>query len=291
MNSYLYVRVKDELCPDSNWELSSVVEKILKLQMNRLPKREASDEETRYPDNQASMRAFLDKFFARHYFQIQNSMIEYMTSEEFIDLLQFGELNILDIGSGPAVSSLAITDILACVLKNLRDTRKIGINYFLNDTVNICLGVGKELLNAYFLLLRQDNTELFNNITLSLKEGFPTNINQLMRIEKNYGEYDIVSFSYVITPLNEQEDLGKLADSFLKIESMFNPNGRILILQDKFKEDLIRKITGSIGKKYKQEELSQYVYSSDNNNELHTYTYYSSLYSPGASSRAGLIAV
>jgi hypothetical protein len=119
------------------------------------------------------MRAFLDTFFTRHYFQVQDSLLEYMTSEEFIFLLKIGKLNILDIGSGPAVASLAITEILACVLKNLTGTKKIRINYFLNDPVNICLGVGKELLNDYFLSIRQDNQKLLNNVALSIKEVFP----------------------------------------------------------------------------------------------------------------------
>jgi ribosomal protein RSM22 (predicted rRNA methylase) len=173
MSSYLYDRVKDELCPDNIWQLSDVLERLLNRQINRLPKIETNDEETRYPDDPASMRAFLDTFFTRHYFQVQDSLLEYMTSEEFIFLLKIGKLNILDIGSGPAVASLAITEILACVLKNLTGTKKIRINYFLNDPVNICLGVGKELLNDYFLSIRQDNQKLLNNVALSIKEVFP----------------------------------------------------------------------------------------------------------------------
>jgi ribosomal protein RSM22 (predicted rRNA methylase) len=271
--------------------LSGILKSILNRQINRLPKRKTSDEKTRYPDDPASMRAFLDTFFTRHYFQVQDSLLEYITSEEFIGLLEIGKLNILDIGSGPVVASLAITEILVCVLKNLTDTKKIKINYFLNDPVNICLGVGKEMLNDYFLSIRQENQNLSNNIVISIKEGFSSNIKQLMRIQRNYGQYDIVSFSYVITPLNEQENLNRIRDGFLRIESLCKPIGKILILQDKFKEALTGKITGTIGKTYKEQELSQYVYSSNNSNETHTYTYFSCLFSPQANCQVGAIAV
>jgi type I site-specific restriction-modification system R (restriction) subunit len=112
-----------------------------------------------------------------------------------------------------------------------------------------------------------------------------------MRIQRNYGQYDIVSFSYVITPLNEQESLNRIINGFLKIESLCNPIGKVLILQDKFKETLMRKIASAIGKTYKKQELSQYVYSSNNSNETHTYTYFNCLFSPQVSCQGVAIAV
>ena len=115
----LLKRVSGELCPEGNWRLSDVMEKLLRLQINSLPKRTVSEEETRYPTQPASMRAFLDSFFARHYFQVQDGMLAYMTSEEFLNLLDKRELNVLDIGCGPAVASLAITDMLTCILRHL----------------------------------------------------------------------------------------------------------------------------------------------------------------------------
>ena len=99
-------------------------------------------------------------------------------------------------------------------------------------------------------------------------------------MKKNYGEYDIIIFSYVATPLNEQESNDRIASAFLEMELICKKNGKILIIQDKFKEILMRKITRLVGKSYKEEELSQYVYSSSNSNEIQTYTYLSCLYSP-----------
>lgn len=291
MNIDLYNEVKAELCPDGNWKMNGTLERILNRQINHFPKRETSDEETRYPEDQTSMRAFLDKFFFRHYFQVQNSLLEYMASEEFIDLIKIGRLNILDIGSGPAVASMAITDILVCVLKNLNVQKIIRISYFLNDPVNICLGAGKDFLNSYFLSIKKSEQKLCNNIVLTIEKDFPSNVKQLMRIRRNYGEYGIVNFSYVITPLQEQKGLTGIKNGFLEIELMCNPKGRILILQDKFKEALIRKITSAIGERYKKQELSQYVYSSNNSNEIQTYTYFDCIYSPQSNGQGRAIAV
>ena len=102
------------------------------------------------------MRAFLNKFFARHYFQVQDSLVDYMTSEDFHALLDTQELRILDIGSGPAVASLAISDMVACILDNLRQTnqqvkgRKVRISYVLNvEDLKKSVKVLDEALKVY----------------------------------------------------------------------------------------------------------------------------------------------
>ncbi len=287
----LYNSVRDELCHNGVWKISDDLERILNRQINRFPKRETNDEETRYPEDKASMGAFLDKFFPRHYFQVQNSIIEYMTSDEFVDLIKTGTVNILDIGSGPAVASLAITDILVGVLKTLELNKMVSINYILNDPINICLGVGKDLLNSYFLTLKKGKTGICNNIILAIAQKFPSNVKQLARINKNYGEYSIVNFSYVATPLREQETLNEIRNGFSQIESMSSPKGKILILQDKYKESLIKSITKEIGESYKEKHLNQYVYSSDNSNEVQSYTYFGCLYSPQNKSQHRAIAI
>ncbi len=60
--------VLKSLCPDGIWRLSGVIESLLQRQLNRLPKKRVSEEESRYPTTPAGMREFLDGFFARHYF-------------------------------------------------------------------------------------------------------------------------------------------------------------------------------------------------------------------------------
>jgi ribosomal protein RSM22 (predicted rRNA methylase) len=281
----LLKRVSDGLCPDGNWRLSDVMEKLLRLQMNSLPQRTVSEEETRYPTQPASMRAFLDTFFARHYFQVQDGLLAYMTSEEFLNLLDKRELNILDIGCGPAVASLAITDMLTCILRHLESislqayTKEIRIRYILNDTEGLCLGVGQQLLENYFRLSRQHG-QLHQNGMFAIEKGFPSSMIQLERLHGNIGPYDITNFSYVVNPLNEEEGLRNLSAGLLQVEKLCSASGRILILQDRFSVSLMRRIVKAIGRSCRKRVLSQHVYSTGNSNALYTYSYYCCLFAP-----------
>lgn len=99
MNGTLRNLVREELCPDGMWQLTDVIKSALRHQIFRLPKGEVSETETRYSQRPAEMRAFLVKFFTRHYFQTQNSLIDYMTSQDFLDIVRTGHLRILDVGS------------------------------------------------------------------------------------------------------------------------------------------------------------------------------------------------
>jgi len=284
----LLERVSDELCPDGNWRLSDVMEKLLRLQINNLPKRTVSKEETKYPTQPASMRAFLDAFFARHYFQVQDGLLEYMTSEEFLNLLDKRELNVLDIGCGPAVASLAITDMLTCILKHLEGmslqayTKEIRIRYILNDTEGLCLGVGQQLLENYFRLSRQHG-RLHQNGMFAIEKAFPSSMIQLKRLYDNVGPYNITNLSYVVNPLNEKEGLRNLSSGLLQIEKLCSASGRILILQDRFSGSLMRKIARAVGQSCGKRVLSQHVYSTGNSNALYTYSYYRCLFAPGKS--------
>ena len=273
-------RVSDELCPDGSWRLSNVMEKLLRLQMNSLSQGTVSEEETMYPTQPASMRAFLDTFFARHYFQVQDSLLECMTSDEF--------LNLLDIGSGPAVASLAITDMLACMLRHLEGislqayAKEMRIRYVLNDTAGICLGVGQQMLENYFRLNRQHG-QLHQDGMFAIEKGFPSNMIQLKRLHENIGPYDITNFSYVVNPLNEEEGLKNLSAGLLQVEKLCSANGRILILQDRFSVSLMRRIVRAIGQSCRKRVLSQHVYSTGNSKAIYSYLYYCCLFAPSKS--------
>ena len=81
MNTTLQYSILKELCPERIWQLTDAMKLTLDYQISRLPRRTVSDLETRYPTTLAEMRAFLEVFFTRHLFQVQNSLIDYMTSE------------------------------------------------------------------------------------------------------------------------------------------------------------------------------------------------------------------
>jgi len=250
-----------------------------------LPKREVSKIGTRYPQSPAEMRAFLVKFFTRHYFQVQNCLIDYMASQDFLDLIKLGHLRILDIGSGPAVAPLAITDMLSCILKHIERVRAwpkgrtIKVSYALNDTSAICLETGQRMLTAYFRI-RRGRREIINSQIISIQKAFPDNISLLQRAGFNLAAYDIIVFSYVISPLNENLGFYKLVDGLLNIEKLCKHHGRILIVQDKFEASLMRRISRAIGTSSNKQALTQYVYPKRNENEIYTYIYYCCLYKP-----------
>jgi ribosomal protein RSM22 (predicted rRNA methylase) len=231
------------------------------------------------------MRAFLTKYFCRHYLQTQNSLIKYITSQDFYNIIRFGYLRILDVGSGPAVTSLAITDVLNCFIKYLGEIgewprgKRVKVDYILNDTCSFCLGIGKHMLDTYF---RNSNCyrRIIRGQTISIQKGFPDNLSQLQRIKLNIGKYDIATFSYVITPLNEEKGFKNLILGLFDIEKLCNYSGRILILQDRFRERLVKKISRAIGISGNIEKTVQQIYPKRNLCDIFTYFYYCCLYIP-----------
>jgi len=286
MNRTLQNQVKENLCPDGIWRLNDPMKSILRRQISHLPKSKVTEDETRYPGRPASMREFLIKFFARHYLQIQNSLIEYITTQDFYNIIRLGHLRILDVGSGPAVASLAITDMLVCLIEHLKSEgiwprgKRVKIDYILNDTSGICLGTGKRMLTGYYKISRRNNREVVLGQIIDVRRGFPDNLNQLQRVRFNLGKYDIATFSYVISPMNEEKGFKKLVLGLFNIEKLCNYSGRILILQDKFRARLVQKISRAIGMSYNVEKTVQQIYPKRNIINTFTYLYYSCLYIP-----------
>jgi len=286
MNRTLENLTREELCPNGIWQRTNVVKSLLRHQICRLPKSEVSKIRTRYPQSQAEMKVFLVKFFTRHYFQTQNSLVDYMTSQKFLDIVMSGRLRILDVGSGPAVASLAITEMLACIIEHLKYTEEwpkgktVKITYVLNDTSNICLGTGQRMLTDYFRISRGCNRDIIHSQTISIQKAFPDNMNRLQRVRFHLGAYDMAIFSYVISPLNEDKGFNGLVNGLLDVERLCNHNGKILILQDRFQTSLIRRVSRTIAASSKKQVLTQHVYPRRNKKETYTYTYYHCLYEP-----------
>ena len=286
VNKALFNRVQEKVCPNNVWDLTDAVRSVLRYQINQLPRRRVSESETRYPTTPAGMRSFLETFFTRHYFQVQNSLIKYLVSEDALSILRERQLRILDIGSGPAVASLAITDMLALVLKQLNDAGswlgrgRLRLIYVLNDTAGICLGTGQRMLDDYFSTRGEHRDWVTDGGTFGVQKAFPANMRQLQRIAHNMGGYDVAVFSYVLTPLKEDVGLSALVGGMSAIESLCNSGGRMLILQDKFKAGLMQRVSGLLGKSNHKEELTQRACPGRDENDTHTYSYYSCLYIP-----------
>jgi ribosomal protein RSM22 (predicted rRNA methylase) len=275
-------QIKSEICPDGIWELSDRVKNVLRRQIGRLPNKSVSKEETMFPSTASGMRAFLEVFFSRHYFQVQNSLLDYVASEDFYDILDSGEIRILDVGCGPAVGAMAVTDIVMSLLENRNSLRQRPVRfvYVLNDTSGICLATGQRMLNEYFDLCRINRIGVGEHKIMTLAKGFPDNTNQLVRIEKNYGAYHLIMFSYVIHPLADDNETIDFANDIVRTEELCDPCGRILILQDKYRESLIRILGEQINASVENKELTQEIFPIRGTANTYTYTYYQCLYKP-----------
>ncbi len=286
MNKTLQDLVRKDLCPDGIWQPTNIIKSVLKYQISRLPKAKVEDIEIRLPQNPPLMRAFLIKFFTRHYFQIQNSLIDYMTSQDFLNAVKSGRLQILDVGCGPAVASLAITEMFGRILEHLEDMGEwpkgkiVKMNYVLNDTSDICLATGQRILEHYFHIGRQDNLRTIQNMSFAIEKAFPANINQLKRISLNLGMYDIANFSYVVESFKEKSSFQNLVNGLSETEKLCNPAGKILIIIDKFNMPFTRRLTKAMGVSSSKQLLTQLVYPKRNANETFSYKYYRYLYSP-----------
>jgi hypothetical protein len=282
MTESIESQIKSEICPDGIWKLSDRVKNVLRRQIGRLPNKSVSEEETMYPTNAPGMRAFLEIFFSRHYFQIQDSLLDYIESEDFDSILEGGEIRILDIGCGPAVGVLAVTDIVMSILEDQNSSRQRPVRfvYVLNDTSGICLSTGQRMLNEYFDLCRANKIGAGEHRILTLTNDFPDNTNQLERIEKNYGAYHLVMFSYVIRPLADENGNIGLANDIVRTERLCGPRGRILILQDQYRETLMRTLGKKIDASVESKELTQEIFPNRGTADTYTYSYYQCLYQP-----------
>ena len=137
------------------------------------------------------------------------------------------------------------------------------------------------MLGDYFKMSGEHRKSITCVRTLTSQKGFPDNMSQLRRIAGNIGGYDIAVFSYVLTPLKKDAGLNALAMGLSDVEGLCSSKGRVLILQDRFKAPLMRKVAGLIGRSSRKEELTQRTSHTRNENDTYSYSYYTCLYSPG----------
>jgi len=270
-------------CPDGQWHLSQMMKGVLNRQVQRLPRSHVSDQKARYPTIPAGMRTFLDKYFVRHYLQVQDSLLDFITSKEGFNILRRGKLQILDIGYGPAVASLAITDMLCSVFdilfchSNFLCRDKTNITYILNDPQDICVGTGKQML-AEYISGNQSGSRYIKERILTIAKPFPNNLNQLKRSASNIGEYNIACMSYVIIPMYEEEGIPLITKGINSLIPYCDTANRILIIQDRFRENLIRRIAKALHIRCERSDITQKVYDKENKNRVHTYSYYRCLF-------------
>jgi hypothetical protein len=136
------------------------------------------------------------------------------------------------------------------------------------------------MLNEYFDLCRVNKMGAGEHRILAITSDFPDNANQLERIEKNYGAYHLVMFSYVIRPLADENGNIGLANDIVRTENLCDTRGRILILQDQYRETLMRALGKKIDASVENKELTQEIFPNRGTADTYTYTYYQCLYKP-----------
>lgn len=272
----LAAAIQERVAPDGVWALRDTAQRLLADALKRLPKKDVSEDERRYPTSPEGLRAFVEALFARHYFQVQDSLIQYFASPAFESVAHRGFMHVADIGSGPAVASLAVVGLASTALEAMvttgliRGKGSITVHCVINDTSEVCLNEGLALLKKSDGL-RAERVSIRRILPLST--SFPGSLTQLSRIARMTVPYDICCMGYLLVPLSELVGIDGAVASIRALSQTGNPDGQLLVTQDKFHQDLHRRICCSAGLPAEMAELKQRVYDSDNQNSEQTYTY------------------
>ncbi len=221
----------------------------------------------------------------RHLFQLQNSIVDYVASHDFRRATQSGCLRILDVGAGPAVASIGLTDMIdrtqgTSVSETTDGRESVHMTHILNDTSPVCLETGKRMLTAFLHDKEASNTGVLGHRILTLSTAFPGNMCQIRQLASLSGHFDLAILSYVIRPLADDGGLRNLVKTVRTLEPFCKPEGRVLLIQDKFREPLIRQLADMISVQYREQTLTQEIYPPRGSNEKSTYTYFDCLFSP-----------
>ena len=273
----LAAAIREIAAPNDVWTMRETPLRFLEEALRRLPKAEVSEEERRYPTTPQGMRAFMDRFFARHFFQTQDSLVEYFASPAFEAAARRGYIHVADVGSGPSVASLAVADLASTTIAatrqagRIRIAGRVAVHVALNDTSEICLAEGRSLLKRYN---QGGNEPISIGRVIPISTAFPDSITQFRRIARMTEPYDLCCLGYVAIPLSEQMGVQAFADGIHQLVQVgHSSGGQLLLTQDKFHEDLHRRICRHLGTSAEIVDLKQRVYDSENQNSEHTYTY------------------
>ena len=273
--------LREHLAPDGVWKLREKTEALLRGTLRRLPHGKVSDNEERYPTTTQGVRSFLNSFFARHFFQVQDSLLALASGLVLRRPREGGTFSFADIGSGPAVASLALMDMLDCIGELGPEAPQIGkrpirISVVLDDVSEPCLKVGREMLIAY---ARETKGRLSLERVVPVSVPFPKSNSQLCRIARLTKPYDLCCLSYAMVPVDEQSGHQALSRGIEQLaDACRGADGRILLLQDKFHESLLRKVCRVLGAQAQHAQIKQNVYDTENENSEHTYTFFRSIH-------------
>ena len=259
-------------------EFTPLVENIWDEELKGLPAGEAYRMQKRYPTTPEGMGTFLRTLYPRHYLQVQESVSQAVQQPWIEKAAKQGEINIVDIGSGPAVASLAITDLVTQKLKTLSIGKPVQFNYLLNDTSSICLETGTRMLDRYFLHRRAGNRgpgiHAEKGQVLTLSDPFPASHQAIHEYCGEDKRYHFLCAGYLLVPMNENMDLSRAANCIASLKQHASPSGGcVLMLQDNFHPELAHQVSHLTGATMEKVGSRQRVYGHKERDKGATYTY------------------
>jgi ribosomal protein RSM22 (predicted rRNA methylase) len=268
-------KVHDKICPGRIWELPAIIKNLIQSEIRMLPRKEVSEQEGRCPTTSAGMRSFLDRFFVRHYFQIQNAIVEHFLSGPAIEQMNHGRFQVLDIGSGPAVGILAVTEIIKILTRAGKIIHTpVQLEYTCVEPSEICRRMGLKMANRYFARLHFENK---NRIQVGLSDisvPFPDCLDGIKQSNRNQAGFQLIVLSYVLNPLFDAYHTDEIQGGMEQLKSLLTVGGKILVVQDQFSEDRINMIASMLGVQVEEQEVTQRIYSNYTERKIQTYRYY-----------------
>ena len=267
-------KVYGEIRPNEMWVLPLAIENLVKNEIRTLPLKEVSEQEGRCPTTSAGMRFFLDHFFVQHYFQIQNAIIKYLVSEYALEQINHNRLRVLDIGAGPAVGVLAITEIIRTIIRESNLIYPpIQVEYVCVEPSEICRSTGLKMASRYFAHLHFENKTEFRVHLSDISIPFPDCLDELKPLSQNKADFQVILLSYVLNPLFDTYRIEDIQNGIEQLKSMLAPYGEILVIQDRFSEDKIEITASMLGTEMEEQELTQKVYSAYMDRDTQSYHY------------------
>ncbi len=278
-NAYC-TRLREILCPEGHWELSPIMENLLRDEINRLPRKQITEDERRSPTTNEGLKEFFTQFFVRHFFQIQDCIFPLLLDEE-TDIRSTGILHITDVGCGPTVVSLAISDLVNTLQNSPALIDKIvSLEYTLNDISSASVSEGIKLLNGFrrrLLTTKRQGCVPQMGEPEALIQTFPDSADNLaLRRTQNHNHgKEMLVLSYLIGPLVQKEGKRRTAKGILKVlaTSHHKPT-MVVLIEDQFHENELRSLSRELGLRVEERSLTQKTYWAENHNETYSYTYY-----------------
>lgn len=238
--------------------------------LESLPDKQVPETERRSPSGPAALRAYLNAFFARHLFQVPNSLTEH--AELLEPLTGDTRLTFFDVGSGPGVASLALLEILQAMRPLLR--QKMHVSLVLNDASDFCLAWAYELLQRYTRAIGPNAPFVLEQIT-RISTPFPESIAPMRRISQSIRGGQLAVLGYVLGPLDEQLGIKKAGESLMALRQACAGFLRAaLVIQDRYREQEMRSLARETGGVCTERTVAQEVYDEDNSCETFTYRYF-----------------